>query len=301
VAVVARRVGRAPEIESYWPLAVAAGASLLSWWLQGLIAAVLALPQLGKLQVLDMTRVYLAGAFVGGISPVRGGEIPVEVLLLRRLGLPVAVGSIVVVTRGMLNVSVVVVSAAAVLVFFPELARVGSWQLLAGALAVGALWALLALLARRLGLRRRGQEERPRGRWRSLVSGFLDEMREAFALFFQPGRRRLLACAAGLTLAYWAFRLSFGPLALMAAGYGGDWVPVVVAQLLLVTFVLPLAPTPGGAGAAELGFAALMSAHASHATVLSGVIVYAGLSHYLPTVAGALVAGHQLVRRGSGP
>lgn len=296
VGVIAAKANRMPEIESYWPLAVALGASLLSWWLQGLVGAVLALPQLGKLHVLDMTRVYLAGAFVGGISPVRGGEIPVEVLLLRRIGLPVAAGSTVIVTRGMLNVSVIAVAAGVVLIFFPELARVGSWQLLAGALGIGVVWALLVLLARRLRLRR-GERDGPRGRWRSLIFGFLDEMREAFALFFQPGHRRLLAYAAGLMLVYWAFRLSFGPLALMAAGYSGDWVPVVVAQLLLVTFVLPLAPTPGGAGAAELGFAALMSAYASHATVLSGVIIYAGLSHYLPTVVGAIVAGRQLLRR----
>jgi uncharacterized membrane protein YbhN (UPF0104 family) len=38
----------------------------------------------------------------------------------------------------------------------------------------------------------------------------------------------------------------------MAVGWSGNWIPVVVAQLLLASFVLPLAPTPGGSGAREL-------------------------------------------------
>lgn len=304
VVVIALRANRVPEIVSYWPLVVAVGASGVSWWLQGVVSGLLAFPQLKTLRTLDMTRVYLAGAFVGGISPVRGGEIPVEVLLLRRIGLSAAAGSTVVVTRGLLNVSVVTVATAGVLIFVPELARVGSWRLLAGALGIGVIWALLAFLASRVRIRRGGarsegplaEEPRRWERWRETIVDFLAGMRGTFALFFHSGHRGLLVYASILMLVYWAFRLSLGPLALMAAGYTGGWVPVVVAQLLLVTFVLPFAPTPGGAGATELGFAALMGAYASHATVLSGVIIYAGLTHYLPTVVGALATGRQLWR-----
>jgi uncharacterized protein (TIRG00374 family) len=305
VAVVALKAERMPEIVSYWPLALAVGACVVSWWLQGLISALLARPHLEKLRTLDMTRVYLAGAFVGGISPVRGGEIPVEVLLLRRLGLSAAQGSTVVVTRGLLNVSVATMATAAVLIFVPELASVGSWKLLIGALGIGVIWALLAFLAR--GIRRRQiasgtedgpphQEPRRWTRWWTTITGFLADMRGTFALFLRPGHRALLVYGAVIMLLYWAVRLSFGPLALMAAGYNGDWVPVVVAQLLLVTFVLPLAPTPGGSGAAELGFTALVGAHAPEAVLLSGVILYAGLTHYLPTMVGGLLTGRQLWR-----
>lgn len=299
--MVALRAERMPEIVSYWPLVLAVGASVVSWWLQGLISAVLARPHLEKLRTLDMTRVYLAGAFVGGISPVRGGEIPVEVFLLRRLGLSAAQGSTVVVTRGLLNVSVATLATAAVLIIVPDLASVGSWQLLAGALGIGLIWALLAFLTRRIRMRRQGSTEAAGvpgrwTRWRTILVNFLVDMRATFALFLRPGHRPLLIYGAVLMLLYWAVRLSFGPLALMAAGYTGDWVPVVVAQLLLVTFVLPLAPTPGGSGAAELGFAALVGAHASEAVLLSGVIIYAGLTHYLPTMVGGLLTGRLLWR-----
>lgn len=295
-----------PEIVSYWPLVLAVGASVVSWLLQGLISALLARPHLERLRTLDMTRVYLAGAFVGGISPVRGGEIPVEVLLLRRLGLSAAQGSTVVVTRGLLNVSVATLATAAVLIFVPEFASVGSWKLLAGAVGIGVIWALLAFLTGRIRMRRIRSDAREEGapnekfgrwtRWRTTIVGFLADMRGTFALFLRPGYRPILVYGAVLMLLYWALRLSFGPLALMAAGYTGDWVPVVVAQLLLVTFVLPLAPTPGGSGAAELGFTALVGAHASEVVLLSGVIIYAGLTHYLPTMVGGLLTGRQLWR-----
>ena len=105
------------------------------------------------------------------------------------------------------------------------------------------------------------------------------------------GHRKSLAYAAALTIVYWAFRLCCGPLALMAVGWSGGWTPVIVAQLLLASFVLPLAPTPGGSGARELGLAALLSAHVPEGQLLSGIVVYSGLTYYLPVVVGALFAG----------
>ena len=309
VAVVAIRAEKPPEIVSYWPLVLAVAASFVSWWLQGLISAVLAQPHLDKLHVADMTRVYLAGAFVGGISPVRGGEIPVEVLLLRRIGLSTAQGSTVVVTRGLLNVSVVTVATAGALIFAPDLAKVGSWKLLGGAVAVGVIWALLTLLTRRSkspGRTAAGEVSSPEesvleepgrwARWRNIITSFLSDMRGTFGLFLHPGNRRLLIISSLLMLFYWAVRLSFGPLALIAAGYTGDWVPIVVAQLLLVSFVLPFAPTPGGSGAVELGFTALVAAYAPATVVLSGVIIYSGLTHYLPTLVGGIFTGRQIFR-----
>jgi hypothetical protein len=92
-------------------------------------------------------------------------------------------------------------------------------------------------------------------------------------------------------------RLSVGPLALMAVGWSGDWLPVVVAQLLLASFVLPFAPTPGGGGAREVGLAALLSGYVPEGQLLSGLIVHTALSHWLPLIASAFFIGHEL-RRG---
>src|SRR3712207_4637700 len=62
--IVAVGVGRWPRVVSLWPLLAALGASVVTWWLQGLIYAVLARPRLKGLEVGDMFRVEMAGLFV---------------------------------------------------------------------------------------------------------------------------------------------------------------------------------------------------------------------------------------------
>ena len=121
-------------------------------------------------------------------------------------------------------------------------------------------------------------------------------MHGSLVLFWRRGYRATLIYGGALTIVYWAFRLSLGPLALMAAGWSGDWIPVVAAQLLLFSLVLPLAPTPGGSGAREFGFAALLTAYVPEEQLLSSTIIYTGLAHYLPVIVGAFYAGRQLWR-----
>lgn len=304
VVVIAVRAEETPRITTIWPLALAVGASLVAWWLQGVISALIARPKLGHLRIWYMTRVYLAGAFIGGISPVRGAEIPYEVYMIRRLGLSSGEGSTVVVARGLLNVTVLTVGTVSGLFFADELPSIGSWKLLVAALAVGGLWALGTFLLRRRRSRRMANtvatdEEAERVQesgWREKIRFFFRDMWGSFALLWRRGYRKILVYSAVLMVIYWAFRLSFGPLALMAAGWSGDWAPVVLAQLFLTSFVLPFAPTPGGSGATELGFAAFLAAYATESELLSGVIIYAGLTHYLPTLVGALFTGPQLWR-----
>jgi hypothetical protein len=86
-------------------------------------------------------------------------------------------------------------------------------------------------------------------------------------------------------------------MSLMSVGWSGDWLPVVAAQLLLATFILPFAPTPGGGGARELGLAALLSGYVPEGQLLSGLVVHTALSHWLPLIASGFFAGHEL-RRG---
>ena len=289
-----------PRIVDVWPLALAVGASVLAWVLQGVISALIARPHLGRLKVRDMVRIYLAGAFIGGISPIRGAEIPYEVYLLSRLGLSAGEGTTVIVTRGLLNVLVLTTGALAALAFTSGLPKVGNLSLLGAALAVGGVWAFVIFLVRRR--RRTRQTETGEGevsrteRWRKRVLEFLKEVRSSFLLLLRRGHRKVLIYSVLLMIFYWGVRLSFGPLALMAGGWSGDWAPVVVAQLLLSSFILPLAPTPGGSGAMELGFASLLTVHVARENLSSGVVIYAGLTHYLPVIVGAFFVGRHLLR-----
>src|SRR3712207_5627901 len=296
---IVARAEEMPQVVSVWPLLAALGTSVVTWWLQGLIYAVLARPQLKGLQVGDMFRVEMAGLFVALVSPVRGAELPYKTYLLKRLGLSAGEGSNVVVTRVLLDAAVLTPGALVALAFYSSALREVQKPnlLLAGLAAAVVLGAVAFLVRRRVG---KGAWHLSGSGWqakaRAKISGFLRDVRRSFASYWRPGNRATLSCAGALTVVYWALRLSAVPLALMAVGWSGDWLPVVVAQLLLVSFVLPFAPTPGGGGARELGLAALLSAYVPEAQLLSGLLVYTALSHWLPLVASVFFAGRELRR-----
>jgi uncharacterized protein (TIRG00374 family) len=300
IVLIAARAEEMPRVASVWPLLAALGTSVVTWWLQGLIYAVLARPQLKGLRVGDMFRVDMAGMFIALISPIRGAELPYKVYLLKRLGLSTGEGSNIVVTRVLLDVAVLTPAALVGSALYFKLPKLqDSNLLLAGLVATAILAAVVFLMRRRVRGRAGDRTTRLGGSgWYAKagakISGFLRDARRSFASYWRPGHRATLVYAVVLATVYWALRLSAGPLALMSMGWSGDWIPVIVAQLLLVSFVLPFAPTPGGSGARELGLAALLSGYVPEEKLLSGLIVYTGLSHWLPLIVGAFFAGRQL-------
>jgi uncharacterized protein (TIRG00374 family) len=299
IVLIAATAEEMPRMVSVWPVLMAMGICVATWWLQGLIYAVLARPQLEGSRARDMLGVEMAGLFVALISPIRGAELPYKAYLLKRLGLSAGEGTNVVVTRVLLDGAVLMPAALVGLALsfgLPE-AR-GSSVLFAG-LIVTATVAAAIIFRRRRRVQKRTSHLCGSG-WQAKagakVSGFLRDMQRSFASYLRPGHRTTLLYAIALTTVYWALRLSAGPLALMAVGWSGNWLPVVVAQLLLVSFVLPLAPTPGGGGARELGLAALLTGYVPEGQLVSGLIVYTALSHWLPLIASAFFAGYELRR-----
>jgi glycosyltransferase 2 family protein len=309
VVVIAVRTDEIPHIVSLWPLLAALGTSVVTWWLQGLIYAVLARPQLKGLRLGDMFRIEMAGLFVALISPIRGAELPYKAFLMKRSGLSVPEGSNVVTTRVLLDAVVLTPAAlVAVALYSPALPEVHYPRFLLAGLAAVVLAAVAFPVLRRVRGRTVKRTFHLSGAgWQAKagakISGSLRDMHGSFTSYWRPGYRGTLGYAIALAVVYWALRLCAGPLALMAVGWSGDWIPVVVAQLLLVSFVLPLAPTPGGSGARELGLGVLLDAHVPEGQLLSGLIVYSGLTHWLPVTVAAFFAGYELWReilRGGG-
>jgi glycosyltransferase 2 family protein len=304
IVLIAATAEEMPRVVSVWPLFAVLGTSVVTWWLQGLIYAVLARPHLKNPGVGDMFRIEMAGLFVALVSPIKGAELPYKACLLRRLGFSAGEGSDVVVTRVLLDAVVLTPAALVPLALSSStLPEVHNLNLLLAGLATTVVLAVIAFLVRR---RARGGAGKRKSRLRgsswqvkagAKVSGFLRDMHSSFASYWRPGHRATLLYAVALTTVYWVLRFSVGPLALMAVGWSGDWLPVVVAQLLLASFVLPFAPTPGGWGARELGLAALLSGYVPEGQLLSGLVVYTALSHWLPLIASAFFTSHEL-RRG---
>ena len=295
-AVIAVRTEEIPRALSLWPLLAALGTSLATWWLQALIYALLARPRLKGLRTQEMFRVEMAGLFVALIAPIRGAELPYKVYLLRRLGLPAGEGTNVVVTRVLLDGAVLTPAALVALTLRSRSPVVQDLHLLvAAAVVAAALVPIICLVRRKRGI----PAPRPgcsswQARVRAQISTFIASVRTSFATYWRRGHRTILVYALALVTIYWALRLCAGPLALAAVGWSGGWIPVIVAQLLLVSLVLPLAPTPGGGGARELGLAALLAGYVPEGQLLSGIVLYTALSHWLPLLASALFAGSEL-------
>ena len=308
VALIAFKVGETPRVVSLWPLLAALGASVVTWWLQGLIYAVLARPRMRELRLGQMFSVEMAGLFVALVSPVRGAELPYKAYLFKQRGLSAGEGTNLVITRVLLDAVVLTPAALAALALYSSaLPGVQSSNHPAGLAITLTLTTFIFLICRRMG-RRKSRGLRPSGsswqaRAAAKISGFFGDVRLSFASYWRAGHRATLVYALALTTVYWVFRLNAGPLALMAVGWSGDWIPVIVAQLLLVSFVLPLVPTPGGGGVRELGLMALLSGHVPEGRLLGGLVVYSVISHWLPLMVAAVFAGHELWRgiiRGGG-
>ncbi len=303
IVLIVATTEEVPRVVSVWPLLAALGISVVTWWLQGLIYAVLARPHVKHPRVSDMFRVEMAGLFVVLVSPIRGAELPYKAYLLRRLGFSAGEGSGVVVTRVLLDAVVLTPAALVALVLFAStLPEVHNPNVLSAGLVTAVVLAAVTFLVRRRVRGRSARTSRLGGSsWQAKagtkVSNYLRDMHRSSASYWRPGHRTNLIYAVTSTTLYWVLRLSVGPLALMAVGWSGDWLPVVVAQLLLASFVLPFAPTPGGGGVRELGLAALLSAYVPEGQLLSGLLVYTALSYWLPLVAGAFFTGQEL-RRG---
>src|SRR5919107_1543499 len=187
------RTGEAPRVVNPWPLLAALGACVATWWLQGLIVAVLAWPRLERLRLLDTFRVYMAGTFVAGISPVRGAEIPCEVYLLRRLGLSTGEGSAVVGTRVLLDVTVLTPATLCGLALTSVFREPINPELLLAGATVAGISAAGIMLARGRG-RTELDSSGPRlngSGWlaggRTKVSGFLGDARGNFASYWGRG------------------------------------------------------------------------------------------------------------------
>ena len=286
VLVWRRLDGGWPENIEAWALVVAALLAPVAWLFQGAAMWVLVRPQAPGAGLWRMVRLYLAAGFIGAVTPLGGAEIPYHLYVLRKLGLSTGAGTAVVGTKAALNITVLVAGAAGCLVFSSVLPE-GGWRLpVTAGLVLLLVWAAIAYLLKP----GRPREEPGRGGLRGWLDRFSGDLREGFGVLWRREPRAVVYCGV-LQAGYWGVTVCLGPLALMAAGWSGESWGAVLASMLVLYAVLPFAPTPGGSGAAELGFATLMSPHVPGSALLGGVLFWRILSYCLPMVVGAFFLG----------
>ena len=309
VLIAATQLRGPPEVVAAWPIGLGVVAMLACWAIQGWIIALLSRPRLEDAGILDMTRVYLATQAAGAITPFAGGEIAYQLLELDRRGLPSEDAGAVITIRSVLNGAVLI--PLAVLGFFlvPRIPFVGPTNLplisrqvlLWAAIAIAAVGILtMGVMARR----RIGEEVGERSGWPGKTAAKTREyvrrglnygrhVKDSLLWIWREARGAVLV-SCGLMVLYWALYPLLGTLALRATGWDGSgWIHVFLAQYVLFV-IIPLAPTPGNSGAAELAFVTLMSAYVPHGALLGGVIIWRVLNHYSEQVVGSFIAGRHL-------
>lgn len=157
---------------------------------------------------------------------------------------------------------------------------------------IGAASVLLSL-AQRLriitGSRRR--------RWQFRLCREMLRFGQSFRAFFKgSGFDRSMAILC--TLVFLVSLFSFPALLLWGLGYAVDY-PMVLALMLINTFVMYFAPTPGAAGVAEGVFALLFTAQVEARDLLLLVLGWRFLTIHMGMLIGVPVALYSLGRRGS--
>jgi len=223
----------------------------------------------GRLRWRDLLRVVFAGYFLSGVTPFVSGGGPVQVYALTQHGLTMGQGTAVVVASGLVNQLVLAGGALVITGAFDFTARaLGPWTDAAVYLYLSGLLVYLtavlnterflrtsAALGRRLGLSRWWAGGRGARFRQKLLRAGADFHQALHLLLRHPAPLALGLLSTGL------FYLLFFSLApVLLRGLGGS-VPFWPAQGLQNVFWLlcTLMPTPGGSGAAELGFVAIFS------------------------------------------
>ncbi|MDF0731069.1 lysylphosphatidylglycerol synthase transmembrane domain-containing protein [Pseudomonas entomophila] len=158
-------------------------------------------------------------------------------------------------------------------------------------LLCAALAAILGLLRYRRGwmrgngrlLRRLGMAPARQRRWARKLLRFVRALAETWRL-----PKRTLALVFALTCVHWGLRYSVLYLVLRGLGVELAWIPSFLVQMLSLS-AGQFSLLPGGAGAAELTSATLLSPLVGSSTAAAAILIWRAVTYYFYLVAGGPV------------
>lgn len=237
------------------------------------------------------------------VTPLASGGGFAQVWYLKRMGVPVGTSAAATTIRTILAMILIFLAAPLLQVIAPSPAIGGMGRVISQSVLVLVLVYLagfIILLARPFwlvrgvevllhGMRRIGLIGADRqARWVTAIN------REAVA--FGRGFRQFMGApwrdsvgAVLWTLIFLLTLFSFPALIMALLDYRIDWVTVTGA-VAVVTFLMYFAPTPGGAGFAELAFAGLMFTQTSSDDLVLVIFVWRFLTTYLGMALGVVVS-----------
>ncbi|HGM5581808.1 TPA: lysylphosphatidylglycerol synthase transmembrane domain-containing protein [Pseudomonas putida] len=159
------------------------------------------------------------------------------------------------------------------------------------ALLCGALATIVVLLRYRRGvmrwngrlLKRLGVSTSRQRRWARTLLRFTRALAETWRL-----PKRTLALVFALTCAHWGLRYSVLYLVLRGLGVELSWIPSFLVQMLSLS-AGQFSLLPGGAGAAELTSATLLSPLVGSSTAAAAILIWRAVTYYFYLLAGGPV------------
>ncbi|MDI6689126.1 MAG: flippase-like domain-containing protein [Actinomycetota bacterium] len=115
----------------------------------------------------------------------------------------------------------------------------------------------------------------------------IEKLHQGLSLLFRSNFLMVLA-VAGCIILCWLLLFAIAPLLLLGLRVKINVVQVLFYQFVLF-FLIPLSPTPGGSGAAELGFAALLASLVPKHLLAVFVLLWRFLTYYLNLVVGGAI------------
>ena len=237
-----------------------AGIAVIGYWaLNGLKFQILIKGLGADVRFWDSFRAFVANLFLGAVTPFQTGGGPLQIYILSRAGVPIAIAFSGCLVGAMLTILSLVSSTLVILIFKIDLGLESS-QFMGAIFSVVSLIFLLAMslfilslfkmeifkwtIGKSLNFFTRGKTS-----FVERVMGGLDQYSECMSIYAKTQKRTLVA-AGLLTLVSIALFSLVAPLILAGLNCIQVVSRVFLAQFIL-NFIIYFSPTPGGSGVAE--------------------------------------------------
>lgn len=234
---------------------------------------------------------YMAGNFCGLVTPFGSGGTPGQAYFVSRLAVEPGPSFAIAASRGLISSTIIASAAAAAVVagpdWLPQGPAGGAARAALGIVAALLLAATLLVVSERPGHWIAGWAHRARGpglqRFWTSVASQTDLFRTALrAVGRRPGA---MMAAALCEVASWILIVAVGPLVLLAIGWDGPaW--IIFLRVVALFMVVPMSPTPGSAGTAELGFFVIGQDLVPNELMVPAVLLWRLIMYYMPLAVG---------------
>jgi len=254
-------------------LLIAAGIIFLAFIVEGLRIQAVTYAIDEKISLWVSVKIFYISFFLGGITPYFSGAIPAQIALFTRKGISIGKATMIATVRPIIKSVIFLIITPFLFFQFKdslEEYEILSWFLLIAAILFSLFFIILFILAVKNPQKLNSVLEwlkkisflrtyMTRPEVEKKLKGLLfqaEQFNKSFHLLLEHPLNMILIFI--YTAFYWFLYFLIAPLLLLAMGIQLNYALVMIIQVLIF-FVLPFLPTPGGSGAAEVGFVSLFS------------------------------------------